>query len=166
MSVYEEIAKERVHQDKKYGENRNLSMVDWTELIIAEIREALVGDLEKKNPPHDFRTEIIQVAALCVAAAESYDRQYLKGKKEQKIMDRKSDFVDIVIVSGRADITVSIGGKTQEFSYVRKGPLDIDDNLGELAHPFIPEELMINLNSEFIPGVMEELLKLELDHET
>lgn len=76
--VYKEIKEERVRQDAKYGKDRDISMASWLELIYIELQEALTGEDEGTPPPHDTRTELKQVAALCVAAMESYDRQTME----------------------------------------------------------------------------------------
>lgn len=73
--IYEEIKAERIRQDEKYGKDRNLAVSEWNNLIEIEIEEALEGFAYKRQPPHDYRTEMVQVAALVVAAIESWDRQ-------------------------------------------------------------------------------------------
>jgi hypothetical protein len=75
MSIYDEIKAERIRQDEKYGYERNLAVSEWHNYIDMEIDEALEGFCEKTPPPHDYRTEMVQAAALFVAAIESWDRQ-------------------------------------------------------------------------------------------
>jgi hypothetical protein len=43
-----------------------------------ELLEAQDAHVIGTEPPHDYRTEMKQVAALAVAAIESYDRQQEK----------------------------------------------------------------------------------------
>jgi hypothetical protein len=74
-TVLTEIAEERIRQDTKYGFNRKLLPREWYELIKAEMWEAMAGYALETPPPHDYRVEMIQVAALCVAAIESWDLQ-------------------------------------------------------------------------------------------
>ena len=74
-TVLTEIAEERIRQDTKYGFNRKLPPYEWYELIKHELFEAHCGYFDKTPPPHDYRTEMVQVAALCVAAIESWDLQ-------------------------------------------------------------------------------------------
>ena len=73
--VFREIRKERELQDAWYGKDRNLPPSEWMGFIGAELYEARVGLDRNFAAPHDYRTELVQVAALCVAALESYDRQ-------------------------------------------------------------------------------------------
>ena len=75
MTIYDEIRAERQRADSIYGKNRNLAVTEWNNLIISELDEALYGFTLSSDPPHDYRTEMIQVASLVIAAIQSWDRQ-------------------------------------------------------------------------------------------
>lgn len=75
MSIYDEIKAERVRQDEKYGYNRNEPPKYWMHAMRAESTEVYSAWENNTPPPHDYRTEMIQLAALCVAAIQSWDRQ-------------------------------------------------------------------------------------------
>lgn len=74
-NIFAEIRAERQRADAKYGEERNLLVHQWASLIRTELEEALTGYFKGIEPPHDYRTEMVQVASLVVAAIENYDRQ-------------------------------------------------------------------------------------------
>ena len=69
--IVKEITAERERQDEKYGKDRSLSVNGWNMLIQSEISEAINGYVLNIPQPHDYRTEMVQVAALAVAAIES-----------------------------------------------------------------------------------------------
>jgi hypothetical protein len=68
MSIYDEIQTERQRQDVKWGgashDDTHIAN-DWANYIIDHAKAACVSD---------FRTEMIKVAALAVAAIEAADR--------------------------------------------------------------------------------------------
>jgi hypothetical protein len=78
MSIYDEIKEERIRQDEKYGKDRNKPPSYWLRFTMLELLEAQDAHVIGTEPPHDYRTEMKQVAALAVAAIESYDRQQEK----------------------------------------------------------------------------------------
>jgi len=73
--IFKEIAAERIRQDEKYGKDRNLPPGAWLGYIENELEEVWDGWIDNVSPPHDYRTEMIQLVALGVAAIESWDRQ-------------------------------------------------------------------------------------------
>ena len=76
MKVLHEIRDERFDQDKKWGE-QNHSPADWLMIIGEEIGEVNKAALEAKfgkETLDNYRTELIQVAAVAVAMIECYDR--------------------------------------------------------------------------------------------
>ena len=70
-TVFYEIKEERTLQDKKWGE-QNHPPYKWMAILGEEYGEtckaALEGNIE------GYRAELIQAAAVCVAAIESLDR--------------------------------------------------------------------------------------------
>jgi hypothetical protein len=77
MDIYEELQNERDHQDLKWGgpqmDDARKTLSDWCEDI-----EAYVGWAKQKarsGALHEYRHRMMQVAALAVAACESYDRR-------------------------------------------------------------------------------------------
>lgn len=71
-----EVVTERERQDKKWGE-QNHTPDKWLVIEMEELGEAARGSFE--NDLANYREEMIQVAAVAVAAVESYDRN--EGKK-------------------------------------------------------------------------------------
>lgn len=74
-TIYDEIQAERQRADSIYGEKRNLAVTEWENLILSELEEAMYGFTLSRDPPHDYRTEMIQVVSLVIAAIQSWDRQ-------------------------------------------------------------------------------------------
>ena len=79
-SVLAEVCKERVTQDLKWGE-QNHSPAEWLMILGEEVGEANKGALEahfsgyaRTGDLSNYREELIQVAAVAVAAIESLDR--------------------------------------------------------------------------------------------
>lgn len=73
--VYDEIKSERIRADEKYGYERNERPEYWVDKIIKELHEVFDAMENDTPPPHDYETELKQVASLCIAAIESYRRQ-------------------------------------------------------------------------------------------
>lgn len=73
-AVYVEVWDERRRQDAKYGaaHDDELTAADWVERLDDKL---VLADLERvtKDELH-YRRRMIQVAALAIAAVESYDR--------------------------------------------------------------------------------------------
>lgn len=65
------IAAERRRQDKKWGE-QNHDRFKWLSILGEEVGEANRAALEEHSD--EYREELVQVAAVCVAAIESYYR--------------------------------------------------------------------------------------------
>lgn len=85
MTVYEEIQAERAYQDKKWGheidDTKNTPWT-WSSYIGQYSTKWMVGTF----PPlskfvDDFRSKMIKVAAIAVAAVESIDRQRANSSK-------------------------------------------------------------------------------------
>jgi len=77
-TVYDEIRQERKAQDKKWGGAAHddvHTQFDWCEFIRHHTSRAVGG--RKKD---DYRKQMIRVAALAVAAVQSFDRIHGKTK--------------------------------------------------------------------------------------
>jgi hypothetical protein len=79
--VFEDIAAERRRQDRKFGEQEHDIPV-WMLILSEEVGEASSEGLalyfgyspDPAKTGEDFRAEMVQVAAVAVAAIENYDR--------------------------------------------------------------------------------------------
>jgi hypothetical protein len=92
MNVYDEIQAERTHQDQKYGgpsHDDKHTPQDWethlhrhTDRLLAARRGPDFNKTQQGHyvvgPTEDYRKRLIKIAALAVAAIESWDR---RGKK-------------------------------------------------------------------------------------
>lgn len=68
---------ERKCQDEKWGEQNHVPL-KWLAILLEEIGEASKDLLE--NELIKYRDEMVQVAAVALAAVESFDRQALEGE--------------------------------------------------------------------------------------
>lgn len=69
--VLSDIDRERLRQNKKWGEQNHLPY-KWMAILAEEVGEACKEVLE--NRLEHYREELVQVAAVAVAAIESVDR--------------------------------------------------------------------------------------------
>jgi NTP pyrophosphatase (non-canonical NTP hydrolase) len=69
--IVEAIKQERVCQDAKWGKQNHPPVV-WLTILMEEVGEAAKAILS--HDEGNYRTELIQVAAVAVAAIESLDR--------------------------------------------------------------------------------------------
>jgi NTP pyrophosphatase (non-canonical NTP hydrolase) len=69
--VLDEVAAERRRQNDKWGE-QNHSPERWLTILAEEVGEAAYSYLEDDRD--NYRTEMVQVAAVAVAAIEAHDR--------------------------------------------------------------------------------------------
>lgn len=73
-----DILAERQRQDNKWGEqNHDPSM--WVVILAEEVGEVAQEALHKNGL--NYRAEMVQVAAVALAAIQSYDRQESKSKE-------------------------------------------------------------------------------------
>lgn len=82
--VYNDVLKERVRQNKKWGVQNHVPMY-WLAILAEEVLELTkeVLNMHTKKDFTNYRKELIQVAAVCVAALECLDRNYdLKEDKK------------------------------------------------------------------------------------
>jgi NTP pyrophosphatase (non-canonical NTP hydrolase) len=67
-----EIFEERDRQDKKWGDQRNLSDLRWLGILAEEMGEA--ADAVLSDDPEQMRDEVIQACAVCLVWLECIDR--------------------------------------------------------------------------------------------
>lgn len=79
--VYKIIQAERDKQDKMWGE-QNHGKYEWLTILIEEVGEAAESALE--NHDSNYIKELVQVAAVAVAAIESFTRQKNQRKEGDK----------------------------------------------------------------------------------
>lgn len=70
--VFDLIREERGYQILKYGETRKLSVGDYITILKAEIDEAAHGFVKNRTGRDSAIMEILQVAAVAVAALEEH----------------------------------------------------------------------------------------------
>lgn len=91
-NILEEIRKERERQDKKWGV-QNHSPIVWDSILGEEAGEVSKAALESHfnhmgdNRLEDYREELIQTAAVCVAAIECLDRNELSVEENQTLLN-------------------------------------------------------------------------------
>ncbi len=85
--VINEIRAERTRQDDKWGV-QNHHPIMWLGILGEEYGEACKGALEahflgyaQTGDHSQYRKELVQVAAVAIAALESHDRLYATGDK-------------------------------------------------------------------------------------
>ena len=78
MIVLNEVAEERERQDAKWGE-QNHDPAIWLAILAEEFGE-IGKEVLEPEPTDNYRRELVQLAAVAVAAIESFDRARLAGK--------------------------------------------------------------------------------------
>lgn len=73
MTVYQEMRNERKRQDEKWGKQNHV-LDRWLVILQEEVGEAAKAVLEAETA--NYRKELIQIAAVAIAAAESFDRNF------------------------------------------------------------------------------------------
>ena len=71
-AILQEIRNERARQDAKWGSQRHLPPYTWMTILMEEVGESAQAALEE-DP--NYEVELVQVAAVAVAALESYRLQ-------------------------------------------------------------------------------------------
>ena len=71
MTVIEEVLEERRNQDERWGEKNHMPLV-WLAILSEEIGEAAKAVLEQSTK--NYRKEMVQIAAVAVAAIQADDR--------------------------------------------------------------------------------------------
>lgn len=81
VDVYGAIDAERDFQFKKHHQNRH-SMGSWLLLIESELAEAKLAAVKGGTGRNSVRSELVQIAALCVAALEDHGLDFDKAGRE------------------------------------------------------------------------------------
>jgi len=83
-AIYDAIGAERDHQDIKHGSpySNPHQKATWLLLIEAELAEAKLAVIKGGVGRDSWSHELIQVAALCVAALEQHGIEEGNGKRE------------------------------------------------------------------------------------
>lgn len=81
IDVLSEVNKERIEQDRKWGE-QNHDLTVWMTVLMEEVGEAAAEILHSREQPENdkwfiekARYELLQCAAVAVAAVEYIDRK-------------------------------------------------------------------------------------------
>lgn len=77
-NVLNEVLQERQRQDAKFGPDRNYTPHEWLCVLteeVGEVANAINENVLHRTTLENYRHELVQVAAVAVAAIESYDRQ-------------------------------------------------------------------------------------------
>lgn len=85
--IFRQISEERDRQDAKFGEQNHLP-VEWMPILMEEVGEVAKEALENHFNHlslYNYRTELIQVAAVAVSMAESFDRAYPNTVKTNSV---------------------------------------------------------------------------------
>lgn len=81
VDVYEALDVEREFQFKKHSQNHH-SMGSWLLLIESELAEAKLAAVKGGTGRNSVRSELVQIAALCVAALEDHGLDFDKAGRE------------------------------------------------------------------------------------
>lgn len=68
--ILQEIRNERDRQDVKWGSRRQLPQEVWLTILVEEVGEVAESILKRDND--NYPVELVQVAAVAVAALESW----------------------------------------------------------------------------------------------
>lgn len=84
QSVLWDVYDERVRQIEKWGEQHHRSPETMLRILVEEVGEAAqeIND-GHGHPSPNYRTELVQVAAVAVAAVEAYDKASPEARREQ-----------------------------------------------------------------------------------
>ncbi len=69
-NILQAIRDERARQDAKWGSQRHLSQYAWMTILMEEVGEVARASLE--GDPVGYAAELVQVAAVAVAALENH----------------------------------------------------------------------------------------------
>jgi len=72
QEIIDAIDEERWYQKKKFGEDKEQSIPGFLIIIENELNEAKAGWTKNLTGRHSVMHEILQIAATCVAAMETY----------------------------------------------------------------------------------------------
>jgi hypothetical protein len=72
QEVFDAINQERSYQDQKWGVNNPQSLPGFLLIAKGELNEAIDGWIKNRQGRNSPLAELLQVAAVCVAAMERY----------------------------------------------------------------------------------------------
>lgn len=78
VDIFTEINAERDRQDRKWGgasHDDTHTNYDWNNYILKQLGETVIYEPSVRDIKEIIRRAYIKIAALCVAAVESIDRQ-------------------------------------------------------------------------------------------
>jgi NTP pyrophosphatase (non-canonical NTP hydrolase) len=75
--VYLDIEAERLRQDRKWGPSEERPAPSLA-VLVEEVGE-VAAEMHDSGDPENYRTELIQVAAVAVAMVEGYDRDLARA---------------------------------------------------------------------------------------
>lgn len=85
--ILEEVRKERIAQDSRFGWPRIHEPSWWLAILSEEFgefaRDVVEREFEEGRYTDNMRNELIQVAAVAIAAIEDLDHQYDEWEKEK-----------------------------------------------------------------------------------
>lgn len=82
IGIFREVFHERVRQDEQYGcPGPEWTDLEWLNLVEEEVSEAWDAartsySADRYRGSHGTREELIQLAAICIAAVEGLDKRY------------------------------------------------------------------------------------------
>ena len=88
--LWEEVLAERVIQDEKWGDQRNLADLRWLGILAEEAGEA--ADAVLSDDLAQTRAEVIQACAVCLVWLECIDR-------DDRIRDRKFNAATLRVIA-------------------------------------------------------------------
>ena len=72
--VLDDVARERIKQDRKWGVQDRVAG-HWLTILMEEVGEVCEEILNKQNSDSGIREELVQVAAVAIAWIENIDRE-------------------------------------------------------------------------------------------
>lgn len=94
QKVFDDIIAERRRQDAKWGVQAH-APATWFIILAEEVGEAARTLLEDRS---NWRKELVQVAAVAVAAIEAYDEEATRGGYYASSLDNDSGGEQIIVV--------------------------------------------------------------------
>jgi len=76
LEIYIEVARERIRQETKWGQQNHQPII-WSNILgeeFGEVYKAINEAIFNGSSWLDYREELVQVAAVAIAAVESLDR--------------------------------------------------------------------------------------------
>lgn len=104
--IYAAIDKERQHQIDKYGADKQQSLPGFLVILRRELAEAEEGWIKNHTGRNSPMNEILQIAAVCVAAMEKYGTSG-SATATDDIPD-EPQFVTRVVAQGLNSMTLEV----------------------------------------------------------